>query len=198
MGHIKSTTELSRRNLNNSTAVGAVHGIANKGLEKMKKFGVGVVSAILFLSVVVAQGTPLAVTKGKKVSMEYTLTVEGKVVDSSEGKAPLSFVQGTGQIISGLERQLEGLVVGDEKIVVVSPKEGYGEINPEAYREVPKTSLPPQMQPQVGMILQMSSPDGQRYPALVREVKADSIIVDFNHPLAGKVLNFKIKIVSIE
>ncbi len=164
----------------------------------MKKFGVGVVSAILFLSVVVAQGTPLAVTKGKKVSMEYTLTVEGKVVDSSEGKAPLSFVQGTGQIISGLERQLEGLVVGDEKIVVVSPKEGYGEINPEAYREVPKTSLPPQMQPQVGMILQMSSPDGQRYPALVREVKADSIIVDFNHPLAGKVLNFKIKIVSIE
>ena len=63
--------------------------------------------------------------------MEYTLTVDGQVVDTSEGKNPLSYVQGSGQIIPGLERQLEGLVVGDEKLIVVESKEGYGEINPQ-------------------------------------------------------------------
>ena len=137
------------------------------------------------------------VADGKEVAFEYTLTVDGKVVDSSKGKEPLKFLQGSGQIIPGLAKQLNGMKIGDEKNVVLAPEDGYGPVNPKAFKEFPITSLPQGMSPQSGMIIQMSTPDGRAFPVKIAEVKKDTVLIDLNHPLAGKTLNFNIKIVSI-
>ncbi len=138
------------------------------------------------------------IEQGSKVAFDYDLTVEGQNVDSSQGKQPLQYTQGQKQIIPGLEKELLGLKVGDEKSVVVSPKEGYGEMNPEAFREVKKSTLPAGFDPQVGMMLSMRGKGVSPMPVKISEVKEDSVILDLNHPLAGKTLNFKVKIVSIE
>ena len=136
----------------------------------------------------------MTITDGSKVKIDYTLTMDGEVVDSSEGRSPLAYTQGSGQIIPGLEKALLGLEAGDEKQVVVSPQEGYGEVNPGAFRQIPKTSLPEDLVPKVGMMLAVQGPAGQSRPVKVSEVKDDSIAVDLNHPLAGKTLNFKVKV----
>ena len=86
---------------------------------------------------------------------------------------------------------------GDEKSVVVTPEDGYGPVNPKAFREFPLTSLPKGMDPQAGMIIQMSTPDGKAFPVKISEVKKDTVLIDMNHPMAGKTLNFNIKIVSV-
>jgi len=105
------------------------------------------------------------------VGMEYTLLSDGAVVDSSEGKGPLHYVQGRRQIIPGLERQLVGLHVGDTKEVTVSPEEGYGKVDPTAVIEVAKSQLPPDATPTVGMVLRGMNPDGQSFRARVTEVR---------------------------
>lgn len=138
------------------------------------------------------------ISTGKKVAFAYTLTVDNEIVDSSEGRDPLNYVQGSGQIIPGLDRQMEGLKIGEEKTITVLPEEGYGQVNPEALKEVPKKMLPQGLEPHVGMYLQLQGPNGQSLPVKVSEVKNESVILDLNHPLAGKTLNFQVKIVSIE
>ena len=139
----------------------------------------------------------MVIQKGKKVAFDYTLTVEGEVADTSEGKAPLTYTHGEGQIIPGLAKEMEGLKVGDDKIVTVTAKDAYGELNPKAFKEIPNASLPPELKPEVGMFLEMQNSDGQSMPVQISEVKEDSIMIDFNHPLAGKELTFKVKVVSI-
>jgi len=139
----------------------------------------------------------MAIQKGSQVSFNYTLTVDGEVVDSSQGKEPFQYIHGEGKIIPGLSRQLEGLGVGEEKRIEVSPEEGYGKVIPEAIQEVPKTQLPPDIEPQVGMQLQVGNPEGRTMVAKITEIKTDTIVIDLNHPLAGKTLIFQIKIVSI-
>ena len=135
---------------------------------------------------------------GSQVSFDYTLTVDGKVVDTSEGKQPLQYVQGQGKMIPGLTRQLEGLKQGDEKDITISPREAYGEINPDAFREVPRDQMPQDMTPEVGMVVQISNNQGQSAPVRISQVKEDSVTIDLNHPLAGKTLDFHVKIVSVE
>ena len=153
---------------------------------------------ILGLCSLTASGKNIAIKDGSKVSFDYTLTVEGKVADSSEGRTPLEYTQGQGQIIPGLEKALLGLKAGDKKTVKVSPEEGYGLIDPQALREVPKTSLPAELKLQVGMVLGMQGPSGRPLPVKVSQIKDDTVVLDLNHPLAGKELNFKVKIVSVE
>lgn len=131
------------------------------------------------------------------VGMEYTLTSEGAVVDSTEGKEPFHYVQGHGQIIPGLERQLAGLHVGDSKEVTVTPEDGYGAVDPAAIIEVKKEQLPKDVAPNVGIVLQGVNPDGQRFRARISEVKEQSVLLDLNHPLAGKTLVFKVKITDL-
>lgn len=140
----------------------------------------------------------MAIEKGKAVSFDYTLTVDGEVIDSSEGKRPLKYVHGQGKIIPGLSKKLEGLRAGDEKAVRVRPEEGYGEVSPDAFREIAKTQLPPDAEPEVGMLLQVKTPQGGIMPVKITEIKEDSVIIDFNHPLAGKTLDFKVKIVTVQ
>jgi peptidylprolyl isomerase len=143
-------------------------------------------------------GKKMSIQDGRQVSFDYTLTVDGEVVDSSKEKGPLQYTQGKGQIIPGLAKQMEGLQVGDEKTIVVPPEEAYGSINPEALREISKASLPEGLEPKVGMLLQMQTPAGQVLPVKIVEVKEKSVVLDLNHPLAGKTLTFHVKIVDVK
>jgi peptidylprolyl isomerase len=132
------------------------------------------------------------------VSFDYTLTVDGEVLDTSQGRGPLEYVQGQGQIIPGLAKQMEGLTVGDERKIVVSPEDAYGMVNPQAYQEVDKVSLKTDQELKVGMVIQVSTPEGQAFPVRISEVKENTFVIDLNHPLAGKILEFQVKIVSIQ
>ncbi len=132
-----------------------------------------------------------------KVGMEYTLTANGKVVDSSEGKGPFHYVHGRSQIIPGLERQLTGLHVGDAREITVSPEEGYGAVDQTAFMEVPKSQLPQNSAPTVGAVLRGVDGSGRMFQAIVSEIKADSVVLNLNHPLAGKTLTFNVKITDI-
>jgi FKBP-type peptidyl-prolyl cis-trans isomerase SlyD len=133
---------------------------------------------------------------GSIVAIEYTLTDDtGTVVDSNVGKEPLTYLQGSGQIVSGLEKGLTGLKVGDQKKIVVRPEEGYP-VNPNAFQEIPKDKLPPEAQ-KVGTMLATKGPQGETIAMRVHEVKDKTIVVDFNHPLAGKTLNFDVKVIDI-
>ncbi len=129
--------------------------------------------------------------------MTTPLTVDGKVVDSSEGQKPLHYIHGKGQMIPGLEHQLAGLHVGDSKDVTVKPEDGYGPVDPSAIIEVQKTQLPPDVKPEVGMVLRGANADGHSFRAIIKEVKAQTVVLNLNHILAGKTLSFKVKIVGI-
>ena len=134
----------------------------------------------------------------KVVGMEYTLTLDdGEIADSSDGKEPLFFLQGFGNIIPGLEKALEGLKVGDEKEVKVPPKEAYGEFNEEAFQEIPRDAIPSDVPLEEGVMLELIDENGYFLPAIIAEVQDEIIVVDMNHPLAGQTLNFKVKIVEI-
>ena len=140
----------------------------------------------------------MSVVQGKTVSIEYTLTLEDKtVVDTNVGADPLTFVQGSNQIIPGLEKEMEGLKVGDTKKVTVKPEEGYGAVNPEAKVEVKKEQVPPDAL-KIGAQLQGQTPEGQPYMVHVAEIKDETVILDFNHPLAGKTLHFDVKVIDIK
>jgi len=144
------------------------------------------------------KGDSMAITEGSKVKFDYVLKVDGNVMDSSEGIEPLEYVQGDGGIIPGLAKQLDGMKAGDEKDVTVEANEAYGDVDPAAFKEVPRTQLPEGMEPEPGMMLQARGPDGRPFPVKIAEVKDAVVVMDFNHPLAGKTLDFHVKIVSVE
>ncbi len=136
---------------------------------------------------------------GKKVTLDYTLTVDNVQVETSKGKTPLSYVAGTHEIIPGLEAQLNGMRVNEEKTITVAPKDAYGEVNPKAYKEYPKSSLPKNgFEAKVGATLWVTTPNGMRFPVKVFAVKDDKVTIDFNHPMAGKTLVFKVKVLNVE
>lgn len=144
------------------------------------------------------KGDDIVIAKGNVVSFDYTLTIDGEEVDSSEGKEPLEYTHGEGKIITGLSRQLEGMKAGEKKKVVVQPKEAYGEIDPNAFKEIQKLQLPSNIEPKVDMLLQMRAMDGRSIPVRISEVKDDVVVLDLNHPLAGKTLTFQVKIISVK
>jgi FKBP-type peptidyl-prolyl cis-trans isomerase SlyD len=146
----------------------------------------------------VNKGSTLVVSEGKSVKVNYTLKVDGKVVDSSKGHEPLEFKAGSHEVVPGFEKAIMGMKVGERKSFKVSPDEGYGAINPKAIREVPRKELPATMTPKAGMTLYAQAKNGQRFPVRVVEVKKDIVVMDFNHPLAGKTLNFDVEIVDIK
>jgi FKBP-type peptidyl-prolyl cis-trans isomerase SlyD len=145
-----------------------------------------------------AEITETRVREGSRVALEYTLSDEtGKVIESNKGKEPMSYIHGKGQIIPGLEKELSGMKVGEEKKVQVKPEDGYGPVNPEAFQEISKDKLPPEAL-KVGTMLMAQGPQGQGIPARVHEIKDNTVIMDFNHPMAGKTLSFDIKISEIK
>jgi FKBP-type peptidyl-prolyl cis-trans isomerase SlyD len=139
-----------------------------------------------------------AVQNGSSVSIEYTLKDEGgQVLDSNKGKGPLTFTQGQQQIIPGLEREMIGLRAGDEKKVVVKPEDGYGPVVPNAQTEVPKEAIPKEGL-KVGTPLMARSGSGEARPVVVKEIKENTVVLDLNHPLAGKTLFFDVKVLGVE
>jgi len=158
------------------------------------------VLALSFIFIAATQGFAAggAIADGSKVKFNYTLYVNGQVADTSEGKTPLEYTQGAGMIIPGLESQLAGLKAGDVKTVIVDAASAYGPVNPEAIVEIPKENLGEEIDPQVGMVLQMQTQDGQALNGMITEIKETTLVMNFNHPLAGQDLTFDVKIVEVQ
>ena len=135
---------------------------------------------------------------GDTVRIHYTGTLsDGAKFDSSAGRDPLEFALGSGQVIPGFDNAVDGMAVGESKTVTIEPAEAYGDKHPQLVQDVPKSALPEEMEPKVGMQLQSQAPDGQVMHLVVTDVKDDAITVDGNHPLAGQTLNFDIDLVEI-
>ncbi len=144
-----------------------------------------------------AENKPVVVEDDVVVSLNYTLTVDGEVVDSSEEDGPISFIQGYGNIIPGLERELYGMRTGQSKHVSVSAADGYGTVDPEAVMEVPTEELPADIPLEVGVELEILNEDGEELSAVITKVGEKTIVLDFNHPLAGKQLEFDVTITDL-
>ena len=135
---------------------------------------------------------------GDTVKIHYTgMLDDGTQFDSSAGRDPLEFTLGSGQVIPGFDKAVEGMAVGDEKTVNIQPEDAYGPRNDQMVQEVPKNALPDDLEPEAGMGLQARGQDGQVLNLTVISVGDDSITVDGNHPLAGQNLNFDIQLVEI-
>ena len=133
-----------------------------------------------------------------KVKVHYTGKLNsGEVFDSSEGRQPIEFTLGSGQVIPGFDKGIEGMTVGNEKLIEIPCAEAYGEVREELIQAIPREQLPSDIEPEKGMSLTSKTPDGHEISLIVTEVADDSITVDANHPLAGQDLTFDVKLVEI-
>jgi FKBP-type peptidyl-prolyl cis-trans isomerase SlyD len=144
-----------------------------------------------------SKNKPTHIAKDMVVSLDYTLKVDGVVVDSSDKSEPIQFIQGRGHIISGLENELYGMQVGDKKQVNVSASDGYGEVDNSAFADIPRDEFPPDIPLKPGIGLQLRDQDGNIVEGYIREVGEKSVRLDFNHPLAGKDLDFAVEVVDV-
>jgi peptidylprolyl isomerase len=136
---------------------------------------------------------------GDTVKIHYTGTLDdGTQFDSSQGRDPLEFEVGSGQVIPGFDKAVEGMTVGDSKSVRIESDEAYGPRHEQLIQQVERSELPDDLNPETGMALQSSSPDGQVTQFMVTEVTDETITVDANHPLAGHALSFDIELVDIK
>jgi FKBP-type peptidyl-prolyl cis-trans isomerase SlyD len=140
---------------------------------------------------------PQSVADDTVVTLDYTLTVDGEVVDSSRSGMPIQFIQGLQQIIPGLEKQLYGMTPGETKEVVVPAVDAYGELDPENYAMVPRSEFPAEIPLQPGIQLELTDDKGERLAARIADVTGDEVRLDFNHPLAGKELHFDVEVVEL-
>jgi FKBP-type peptidyl-prolyl cis-trans isomerase SlpA len=139
------------------------------------------------------------VKENNTVKVHYTgKLADGQIFDTSEGKEPIEFVLGQGRLIPGFEKGLIDMKVSEKKTITIAKEEAYGEVNNDLIQEVKKTELPQDMEPEVGMGLVSKSPDGREMNLMVVEVKEESIVIDGNHPLAGKDLVFDLEVVEIK
>ena len=139
------------------------------------------------------------VKTGDTVHIHYTGTLnDGTTFDSSEGREPLSFQVGSGQIIPGLDSAIPGMTVGDKKTVNVACDEAYGQVNPEMTQAVPRADIPADIPLETGTRLQMQTQNGQVIPVTVPAVDDSTVTLDANHPLAGQDLTFNIELVKID
>ncbi len=141
----------------------------------------------------------MAIKKGDKIKVDYEGSFEdGTVFDSSEKHGqPLEFEAGAGMVVPGFDDAVMGMEKGDEKEITLQPEKAYGQKNPRLIQKVPQEKLQGDEEIKLGMLLGVTTPQGQQIPAQVTEVTDTEITLDLNHPLAGKVLKFKIKIVEI-
>jgi len=139
------------------------------------------------------------VKENATVKVHYTgKLADGQVFDSSEGKEPIEFTLGQGQLIPGFEKGLINMKLNEKKTINIPKDEAYGDSREDLIQEVQKSELPDEIKPEVGMGLVSKSQDGREMNLLVAEVKEDSIVVDGNHPLAGKDLVFDLEVVEIK
>jgi peptidylprolyl isomerase len=135
---------------------------------------------------------------GDTVRLHYKGTLDdGSVFDSSEGRDPLEFTVGSGQIIPGLDQAIPGMKVGDEKTVRIEADNAYGAHNPGARQAVPRTNIPANIPLEVGLQLQAQTENGQMMTVTVVEISENEVVLDANHPLAGQALTFEIQLTAI-
>tara|TARA_Y100000310_G_scaffold70474_1_gene66141 strand:- start:2805 stop:3335 length:531 start_codon:yes stop_codon:yes gene_type:complete len=138
------------------------------------------------------------VKPGDTVKVEYTGTLDdGSIFDTSEGRDPLEFKVGEGQMIPGFDTAVIGMKIGQEKEIKLEPSEAYGDPNPALIQEVPRDDIPIEEELKPGTLLAVTVPNGNQVPATITEVTDETVTIDVNHPLAGQTLNFKIKVVDI-
>jgi len=138
-----------------------------------------------------------AIKTGDTITVNYTGKFEdGNVFDSSEGKEPLKFTVGSGQLIKGFDDAVIGMKAGDKKTVTLAPTDAYGERQDGMIIEIPKTQIPADMQLEVGQRLHLRDPNGQPVPAMVAEITDEVVKMDANHPMAGKTLIFDLEVVE--
>lgn len=164
----------------------------------------GIIVLALLLAGAIAEAQPKekplspAVENGSTVRLEYTLTDEaGKVLDSNKGQEPLTYTQGEEEILPALEKALAGMRAGDKKQVTLAPKDGYGEVDPKALTEVPKELIPPDSRTVGAELVARSAAGGTRL-VRIKEVKEKTVIIDLNHPLAGRTLHFDVTVLGVE
>ena len=168
-----------------------------------KRFILGIIfcvcsSSVAFTEESLEPDKDIKVSTGTKVSIEYSFKLENKsVVDTNVGSEPLTFIQGSHELLPALENELEGMTIGESKQITVSPEEGYGLVDKNAVIELDKEQFS-QDELEIGTVLQSLNSDGQPIYAQVAEIKEKTVLLDFNHPLASKTLFFDIKVLDIQ
>jgi FKBP-type peptidyl-prolyl cis-trans isomerase SlyD len=140
---------------------------------------------------------PSAIADDVVVTLDYTLTVDGEVVDSTAGLDPIDFLQGYENILPGLEKELYGMKIGDQKKVFIPAKDAYGEIDKEAVVDIPRSDIPKDIPLKPGIELQVTDDEGELLDAVIVSVSKSTVRLDFNHPLAGKDLTFDVTVVDL-
>ncbi len=169
-----------------------------KGVRLLGVLSTALLVPLLVLPTVSAQTERAKIQDGSLVSIQYTLIDEkGKQIESNKGGDPFKYTHGKGDIIPGLENGLEGMKVGEEKTIMVKPEDAYGKIQPEAFQEIPRKNVPSEFL-KVGAQLVARNPHGQSMPVRVHEIKDETVVLNLNHPLAGKTLTFEVKIMAVQ
>ena len=140
---------------------------------------------------------PKEVQDGVIVTLDYTVTVHGEIVDTSQNAEPILFIQGKELIVPGLERALYGMSQGESKEVVVAAVDGYGEVDEEAFAEIPRSEFPPEIPLEPGVELQLRNQEGDELEAFIVSADNETVHMNFNHPLAGKELHFSVKVIEL-
>ncbi len=155
-------------------------------------------TAVVEAKPAVVEAKPAVVEAGRRVSIEYTLTTDdGKVADTNVGGEPLVYEQGKSEILPALEQALVGLEKGESTKVTLPPDQGYGIAKPELMQTVPAEKIPEDAR-KAGTTLMAQSQSGEQRPVRIHEVKGEEIVVDLNHPLAGKALHFEVRVLEVE
>jgi FKBP-type peptidyl-prolyl cis-trans isomerase 2 len=141
----------------------------------------------------------MPIKKGDTIKVEYEGTLEdGTVFDSSEKHGePLEFEVGSGKVLTGFEEAVVGMEKDEEKEFTLEPSDAYGDHNPDLTRDIPKDQIPQEEELKPGMVLVMSMPNGFQISAIITEVHEETVKIDLNHPLAGKTLSFKVKVLDV-
>jgi len=172
----------------------------------VRETGGSFLSLILALFLLAPRTVPAAeknqnervVRDGMLVSLEYAQkSSDGQLIETSKDRGPLRYIHGQKMLPPGLERALAGMKVGEQKKITVKPEDAYGKFDPKAVKEVPKETVPPNGL-RVGAVLAYEKPDGSIAPMTVRQIKEKTVVLDLNHPMAGKTLVFDVKVVDIQ
>lgn len=140
----------------------------------------------------------MSLIQNKAISFNYTLKDDkGNILDTTKGSSPFSFLSGNRQILPKLEDALNGMLLGSKKNVKIDAADAYGEYNEEAIQKVERTNFPKDVDLQPGMQFVTNSPDGHQMPFVISEIKENVVTIDFNHPLAGKNLEFDVELLDV-
>ena len=159
---------------------------------------IGFVLVVFVLGFLIIGGNGNMIEKGSKIKLHYTGTLEdGTIFDSSKDKEPLEFEVGAGQVIPGFDEGVIGLKAGEKKTINIPADKAYGQYDEKRMGEYPKENVPKDMELKVGAKMFLQSPDGGVALATIKEIKEEVVVLDLNHPLAGKDLTFEVEIIEV-